>query len=528
MPYANKRNIARISQYICPECNYSTFDVGNASKHKRVHGDITKRIVSIGTPELPKDERRITLAHVKQYFYDRHICPYTPHGLDALMDHFGQYHIHEIVYGNSVVKSLQKLFLATWARDMVEYAKPCKFRNVMRWNHKVYWYRSKYGLSNNIDDYDLFEFPDTRQTAEFLTYELFRLLGDIHYWASTTTRNGFALPDAMNRWNSNALKGLSENICGADVDAYADWMDPIATLVNKHVVNKLYIVRDYEYTPPAIYDLDTDAPDDRRVKAFACPWCSYATVSKQSYTRHNATCRNMIRMHKSPCPPTVYRVAWYTDDEMSALEPFSVRTGSGLDIINARTFAPGSRTSYVMCNITPEQKTSLCIPEACLHGSKRIDDVILTCFGLLFGKHAVFPEFQSCFLSGRYAYTEIVRDGARIVRRVRKESVLLRHLAQIKGFLGTVNAHQFATYMESFKVKQFETKRPVWNTYTFDDIIDKAYDADEGIEIGVIDSTNDAAYEQILKIDGVRDLCRRAVELIPTEYEFVNYLGKIR
>ncbi len=531
MPHASKRNTSQAAQYVCSQCEYITFDPGNKRKHRAVHPEehMYLRRVTYGTPDLPTNERKICLDDIKHYFYERHVCPYTQPGMMELMKTIQPEYVNELIYGNSVIKSMKKLFVATWARDMCEFAKPCRFRNVIRWNHKIYWYRSTYGLSRSIDDYSLFEFPDTRDTINVLTYELFRLLGDIYFWSASTQLKEFHLPGANERWNNNALKGIALKICGADVPSYMPWMDDVATFVQMHITTKHYVIRDFTPPRPLVYELDTDVPVKRRVKVYACPWCPYSSTTKQNYTRHNATCKNMLRMYKRPGPPIVYRVAWYTKEEMERLEPFQPREAIPLDILRARPFNPGARTSYMMGKLTPEQRQRLTLPKTCERGSKLIDDVLIYCFGIMFGKYAVCDAFQSCVLEGRHAQVEIVLDGQVVVRKVKRETIFLRRLAQLKALIGIVNTHQYGLFLKSFATSQFETKTStMWKVYSYDDIINMTMDADGVIDANLLDSTNDQAYLDILKIDGVLDVARRAVALIPTESEFVNYLGQIR
>ena len=182
-----------------------------------------------------------------------------------------------------------------------------------------------------------------------------------------------------------------------------------------------------------------------------------------------------------------------------------------------------------MTKLTPEQRERLVLPPSCEKGSRRIDEAILACFDLMYGKNAVLPELQSCVIDGRYAYTEIAMNGKRVVRRVIKDTVLLRNLCFIKALLGQVNSHQYQLFLSAFASTQFEVKtKDSWERYSYDDVIDMACKADDQIEMDVIDSTSDKAYKKILDIsEDLRDVCKLATKMIPSDTEFVNYIGQL-
>jgi len=532
MPRSNKRNISQATQYVCSECEYITFDSGNRIKHRRVHGgedNTTPRRITYGTPDLPKNESTINANQMKQFFYARHVCPYTPDGLVELMKKFTAPHAHELMYGRSVIRSMKLLFDATWARDTYDHTKPCKFRNIVRCNKKLYWYRTTCGFDRTIDDFSIFEMPDNKESMKKLTYELFRLLRDIYYWSATTDIKEFRLPYAIVHWNNNPLKGLDEKICGSEVTSYQSWMQPVADELYMYISPRVHVIRDFEPAIPAVYELDTDAPSKRRVKVFACPWCKYSSITRQGYMRHNLKCKKRIQLYKDLSPPYTYRVAWYLDDEVNTLHPFTERTTHAVDVLNERSSHPVSRSSYIMTKLTPEQRERLVLPPSCEKGSRRIDEAILACFDLMYGKNAVLPELQSCVVDGRFAYTEIAMNGKRVVRRVIKDTVLLRNLCFIKALLGQVNSHQYQLFLAAFASTQFEVKtKDSWERYSYDDIIDLTCTADDQIEMDVIDSTSDKAYKKSLDIsEDLRDVCKLATKMIPSDTEFVNYIGQL-
>ena len=58
-------------------------------------------------------------------------------------------------------------------------------------------------------------------------------------------------------------------------------------------------------------------------------------------------------------------------------------------------------------------------------------------------------------------------------------------------------------------------------------IVEKEKENDQ-IEMDVIDSTSDKAYKKILDIsEDLRDVCKLATKMIPSDTEFVNYIGQL-
>jgi hypothetical protein len=262
---------------------------------------------------------------------------------------------------------------------------------------------------------------------------------------------------------------------------------------------------------------------------YACKYCPYASPIKSKHTRHVQKCKRRIRLEKDDLTPYEYRVAWYTLEELDRLDPFSPRDVFATDILRDRPNDPGRRSSFLMRKQLSESDAArLVLPATCLEKPTQIDDAIIACFDLLFGKRAVTPDFRAVVLDGRYAIMELLDRGVTTVRRVHRDTVLLRVLPLIKAYLGIANMHQFKVHMTAFESTRFLTRTPFkYDKHSYDDLVDLAIKADEGIVRESLTSTADEAYAKILEIGGVRDLCRRAVECIPTDHEFVNYLGRL-
>ena len=535
MPFAAERHCSRAAIFECSQCGYATFDAGNRKKHKAKHQTIETRHVVFGVPATPASDRFITLDHVKEYMYANNTCTCTPEGLDVLLETIGPGYIAEFnTHRFSVTETMRRLLLMTWGQRGTKPA-GTSFANVFRWNHRIYWYRSVFGASRSIDDFTFLEFPDSRKTIEKLTFELFKLVGDINVRQTLTQNEKLRDVEAETRWLTMSLTGLDEMLVPGDIEEYQSWMGDVADLLDARIPSHTDIVGPLKRAlsrttrKPTIFELDTDAPPSRRVKVYACKHCPYASPIKTKYTRHVQKCKRRIRLDKDDLTPYEYRVAWYTMEEQDRLDPFSPRDVFATDILRDRPNDPGRRSSFMMQKrLPPDDAARLTLPQTCLEKPTQIDDAIIACFDLLFGKRAAVPDFRAVVLDGRFAIMEILIRGETMVRRVHRDTVLLRVLPLIKAYIGIANMHQFALNMKAFEYTRFSTRTPSrYEKHSFDDIIDLVIRADEGIVRESLTSTADEAYAKILDIGGVRDVCRRAVDCIPTDHEFVNYLGPL-
>jgi hypothetical protein len=435
MPFAADRHCSRATQYVCSQCDYTTFDVGNRNKHARkVHNRMETRHVWYGLPILLRKDRGVELERTKRFLFKNHVCPWTTDGFEYLVKRLDtrsknvDWHAQNL----KIIFTMGAMLDITWSRDVVEFAKPNPLRNVFKWDGSVFWYRTKCGESARIDDFELLEFPDTVETYQYLAYELFKLVRRLYEWVTTTTIPRYKKPNALHRWKTVPFRDIeTERVLGGEVTGYAWWMKKIREDIEFYIGNQHYVVRNDKYVYPSAVNIDPDIQQERHINVLSCTHCLFASQSAYKLNRHVKTCKRRLNVRAPEGPPTKFTAAWYTEEEIERLDPFSARTGSSLDIIRERCAGDGqdaARLEFARSGLSQRDRARLTLDLG-------LDTCVLACFDVFYGKHAARPEFQTFEQFGRHAVTFETVDGKQKMKMMVRGDVLSHVIGNIRELL---------------------------------------------------------------------------------------------
>ena len=179
-----------------------------------------------------------------------------------------------------MMHQLSTVFNVTWGKHNT--AIPA-LQNVFRHAGKIVYARSEQTVFSEADPVDITTYPDTLETCTMLAYDLFvmhRLIVLDTATAGSMVSDG-TTPSEWERYTRHALPNVPGCFMGCDVNAYADWMRPVADMIRCGIPT---------YT--ARHEI---GGADVRISVWQCPACGWSHPESTKTKRHISTCRHVPR-----------------------------------------------------------------------------------------------------------------------------------------------------------------------------------------------------------------------------------------